>query len=99
MKTKAKNTLRPWHPGEIIKEDFLVDYGLTQYALANALKIPHSRLTSIIQGKRGISADTAARLARYYGNSAQFWLGLQAEFDLRTLNHVRIETEVIPRAA
>lgn len=99
MKTKAATTIRPWHPGEIIKEDFLADYGLTQYALANALKIPHSRLTAIIQGKRSVTADTAARLARYYGNDAQFWLGLQAEYDLRTLDTKQIEAEVLPRAA
>jgi addiction module HigA family antidote len=92
-------SIRPWHPGEVIKEDFLADYGLTQYALAKALKIPHSRLTAIIQGKRSVTADTAARLARYYGNTAQFWLGLQAEFDLRMVNAKQIAAEVLPRAA
>lgn len=92
-------TIPPMHPGEMIKEDFLADYGLTQYALANALKIPHSRLTDIIKGRRGISADTAARLARYFGNDAQFWLNLQAQYDLRTINRARIEAEVMPRAA
>lgn len=81
----------------MIREDFLADYGLTQYALAKALKIPHSRLTAIIQGKRSVTADTAARLARYYGNSAQFWLGLQMEYDLRMANMERIATEVRPR--
>jgi addiction module HigA family antidote len=95
----TRKSIRPWHPGEIIKEDFLADYGLTQYALAKALKIPHSRLTAIIQGKRSVTADTAARLARYYGNTAQFWLGLQAEFDLRMVNAKQIEAEVLPRAA
>jgi addiction module HigA family antidote len=95
----TRKSIRPWHPGEIIKEDFLADYGLTQYALAKALKIPHSRLTAIIQGKRSVTADTAARLARYYGNTAQFWLGLQAEFDLRLVNAKQIEAEVLPRAA
>lgn len=91
-------SIRPWHPGEVIKEDFLSDYGLTQYALAKALNIPHSRLTAIIQGKRSVTADTAARLARYFGNEAQFWLGLQAEFDLRSLNKKQIEAEVAPLA-
>lgn len=91
--------LRPWHPGEIIKEDFLADYGLTQYALAKALHIPHSRLTDIVKGRRGISADTALRLSRYFGNSPEFWLGLQAEHDLRTADTGRIEREVSPRAA
>lgn len=98
-KKSTAQSIRPWHPGEVIKDDFLADYGLTQYALAKALKIPHSRLTAIIQGKRSVTADTAARLARYFGNDAQFWLGLQAEYDLRTLNTKQIEAEVLPRAA
>lgn len=103
MSTKTKRpsakSIRPWHPGEIIKEDFLADYGLTQYALAKALKIPHSRMTAIITGKRSITADTALRLSRYFGNSAQFWLGLQAEFDLRTADSALVAAEVVPRAA
>lgn len=98
MSTK-KQTIAPWHPGEILKEDWLADYGLTQYALAKALKIPHSRLTDIIKGRRGITADTALRLARFYGNSAAFWLNLQADYDLRTADAARIAAEVQPRAA
>lgn len=85
--------------GELIKEDWLADYGLTQYALAKALKIPQSRLTDIIKGRRGITADTAARLARFYGNSAEFWLGLQALYDLAMLDAEKIEAEVEPLAA
>jgi addiction module HigA family antidote len=83
----------------MIKEDFLADYGLTQYALAKALHIPHSRVTDIIKGRRGITADTALRLSRYFGNSAEFWLNLQAEYDLRMADSKRIESEVAPRAA
>lgn len=98
MKTKV-HALRPWHPGEIIKEDWLLDYGLTQYALAKALNIPHSRLTDIIKGRRGITADTALRLARFYGNTAAFWLSLQADYDLRTADAEKIAAEVQPRAA
>ena len=89
-------TIAPWHPGEIIKEDFLADYGLTQYALAKALHIPQSRLSSIINGRRSITADTAARLGRFFGNSAQFWLGLQSMYDLATLEMDKIEAEVEP---
>lgn len=96
MKTKASATILPMHPGEMIKEDWLADYGLTQYALANALKIPHSRLTDIIKGRRGITADTALRLARFYGNSAQFWLNLQAQYDLAVADGAQIEAEVAP---
>ena len=83
----------------MIKEDFLADYGITQYALAKALHIPHSRVTDIVKGRRGITADTALRLSRYFGNSAEFWLNLQAEYDLRMADSKRIEAEVAPRAA
>jgi addiction module HigA family antidote len=96
--TMNPKTIRPWHPGEIIKEDFLADYGLTQYALAKALHIPQSRLSSIINGRRSITADTAARLGRFFGNSAQFWLGLQSLYDLETLEMDKIEAEVEPLA-
>jgi len=89
----------PMHPGEMIKEDFLTDYGLTQYALAKALKIPHSRLTDIIKGRRGITADTALRLARFYGNSAGFWMNLQTNYDLQLANPEKIGREVEPLAA
>lgn len=71
------------HPGEILKEEFIDELGITQYRLAQDTKIPHSRVTAIIKGKRGITPDTALRLARYFGNSAEFWLGLQKEYDLR----------------
>jgi addiction module HigA family antidote len=100
MKTKQKNqTVPPWHPGEILKEDWIADYGLTQYSLAKALRIPHSRLTEIVKGRRAITADTALRLARFYGNSAAFWLNLQAEYDLRVADAERIAAEVQPHAA
>jgi addiction module HigA family antidote len=98
MNTKSR-AIALWHPGEMIKEDFLADYGLTQYALAKALHIPHSRVTDIIKGRRGITADTALRLSRYFGNSAEFWLNLQTEYDLRMADAKRIEAEVAPRAA
>ena len=96
---KKSRAIALWHPGEMIKEDFLADYGLTQYALAKALHIPHSRVTDIIKGRRGITADTALRLSRYFGNSAEFWLNLQTEYDLRMADAKRIEAEVAPRAA
>ena len=95
MNTKQ---IPPMHPGEMIKEDFLNDYGLTQYALANALNIPHSRMTEIIAGRRGISADTALRLGRFFGNSPEFWLNLQAQYDLRTADAKRVRSEVVPLA-
>jgi len=87
------------HPGQMIKEDFLGDYGLTQYALAKALKIPQSRLTELIKGRRRITADTAVRLGKYFGNSPSFWLNLQNEFDLRMVDSKRIAQEVTSIAA
>ena len=98
MNTKFR-AIAPWHPGEMIKEDFLADYGISQYALAKALHIPHSRVTDIVKGRRGITADLALRLSRYFGNSAEFWLNLQTEYDLRMADSKRIEAEVSPRAA
>ena len=100
MKTKPRNrTVQPWHPGEILKEDWIADYGLTQYSLAKALHIPHSRLTEIVKGRRAITADTALRLARFYGNSAAFWLNLQSDYDLRVADTKQIIEEVQPHAA
>jgi addiction module HigA family antidote len=82
----------------MIEKDFLADYGLTQYALAKALHISRSRLTNIIKGRRGITADIALRLSRYFGNSAEFWLNLQIEYDLKAADTERIEAEIVPRA-
>ena len=86
------------HPGKMIKEDFLADYGLTQYALAKGLSIPHSRMSEILAGRRGISADTALRLGRFFGNSPEFWLNLQAQYDLRVADARRVMSEVAPLA-
>jgi addiction module HigA family antidote len=97
MKTQPGKII-PKHPGKMIKEDFLADYGLTQYALANALKIPHSRLTEIIKGRRGITADTALRLARLFGNDASWWLNLQTNHDLHMADAEKIKREITPLA-
>ena len=91
-------TLNPIHPGRSIAEDWLVDNGLTQNSLARALKIPVSRLNDVIHGRRGITADTAARLGRFFGNAPSFWLHLQADYDLRVIDMKRISREVAPRA-
>ncbi len=71
------------HPGEILREEFLNPLGITAYRLAKDLHVPATRITDILGGKRGISAETALRLSRYFGNSAQFWLNLQAHYELR----------------
>lgn len=77
-------TYRPaTHPGEILREDFLVPMGLTQKQLADAIKVPFQRVNEIISGKRGLTPSTALRLAKYFGNSAGFWLNLQMRCDLQ----------------
>ncbi len=71
------------HPGEILNEDFLGPLGVTQYRLAQAVSVPPRRINEIVHGKRAISADTALRLARYFGTTPDFWINLQAQYDLR----------------
>jgi antitoxin HigA-1 len=79
--TMAKR-LAPVHPGEILLEEFLVPMGVTQYRLAKDIKVPPRRINEIVHGTRSVSADTALRLARYFGTSERFWLNLQAQYDL-----------------
>ncbi len=78
-----KNGMRPIHPGEILLEDYIKPMGVSVRALSLALHVPYSRLREIVDGKRGISADTALRLERYFGAEAHGWLALQAAYDLR----------------
>jgi addiction module HigA family antidote len=73
------------HPGEILREDFLVPMGLTQKELADAIRVPFQRVNEIVSGKRGLTPSTALRLARYFGNSPGFWLNLQMRCDLQTV--------------
>lgn len=73
----------PIHPGEILMEDFIKGLGITQNRLAVAIGVPPRRINEIVHGKRGISADTAVRLARYFGTSAEFWMNLQSSYELR----------------
>src|SRR6056297_1987848 len=74
--------LRNIHPGEILQEEFLDPFDITAYRLAKEIKIPQTRISQILQGRRRITADTALRLSEFFGNSAQFWLGLQDDYDL-----------------
>ena len=74
--------LRNIHPGEILQEEFLDPFKITAYRLAKEIKIPQTRISQILQGRRRITADTALRLSEFFGNSAQFWLGLQDDYDL-----------------
>jgi antitoxin HigA-1 len=78
----TKRKLNPIHPGEILSEEFLAPMKLSQNRLALALGVPARRINEIVLGKRSLSADTALRLAKYFDNSAQFWLGLQMDYDL-----------------
>jgi addiction module HigA family antidote len=80
----AARKLPPVHPGEILAEDFLLPLELTQYRLAQEISVPPRRINEIVHGKRAVSADTALRLARYFGTSDQFWLNLQGRYDLET---------------
>ena len=98
----TRNGMRPIHPGEILREEFLAPLGMTPHALSQAIRVPATRVNDIVNGKRGVTADTALRLARYFGNSAEFWLSLQAAHDLRAAERQaasRIKREVLPRAA
>src|SRR5579864_1519172 len=78
-----KNGMRPVHPGEVLREDFLRPAGLSANGLAKALRVPTPRINDIVRERRGITADTAMRLARYFGGDAQSWLNLQSVYDLR----------------
>ena len=77
-----KKTMAPIHPGEVLLEEFLKPLGVTQHRLAVSIGVPPRRINEIVHGKRGISADTALRLARFFGTSDRLWLNLQSRFDL-----------------
>ena len=74
------------HPGEVLKEEFLSPFGISAYRLSKELSIPQTRISEILRGNRRITADTALRLSKYFGNSAKFWLGLQDDFDIEEEN-------------
>jgi addiction module HigA family antidote len=74
--------LPPLHPGEVLREEFLGPLGMSAYALAKALRVPLNRITAILAGERGVSADTALRLARFFGTTPEFWINLQGGYDL-----------------
>jgi addiction module HigA family antidote len=85
------------HPGEILLSEFMEPLGLTAYRLAKDLHISIPRVNDLVRGKRGITADTALRLSRYFGNSAQFWLGLQSGYDLWVASRGKSWNKVKPR--
>jgi addiction module HigA family antidote len=95
---KSRDLLPMIHPGEILLEEFIRPLGLTQASVSRATGIPPSRLTEITKCRRGISAETALRLARFFGTTAAFWVGLQADYDLEAAERSvggKIEREVV----
>ena len=99
MKRQARK-LAPIHPGEVLLEDFLKPLGVSQYRLAKDTSVPPRRINEIVRGARAITADTALRLARYFGNAERFWLNLQTQYDLEIEKDRlgdRLEREVLVR--
>lgn len=99
---ERKIKLAPVHPGEILLEEFMSPLALSRNALARALHVPPNHVSDVVNEKRGISATMALRLARYFGTSAEMWLGLQQDFELdvaRDKAAARVEREVLPRAS
>lgn len=97
-----KNSMRPVHPGEVLREDFMLPLKLSANALAKALHVTPARINDIVLERRGVSADTALRLARYFGGDAQSWLNLQTTYELRTAEITegkKIARAITPRAA
>ncbi len=98
----AINKMRPIHPGEILREEYMLPLGLSANALARALRVTPARINDIVRGRRAITADTALRLARYFGTDARSWMNLQSIHDLRVAEIAkakRIASTVRPRAA
>jgi addiction module HigA family antidote len=96
-----KNGMRPVHPGEVLREDFLKPLDMSANALAKALRVPTPRINDVVRERRGVTADTAMRLARYFGGDARSWLNLQTAYDLRVAeisNAKRIVREIAPAA-
>lgn len=98
----TKQKLAPIHPGEVLLEEFLEPLDVSQYRLAKDTNVPARRINEIVHGKRGVSADTALRLARYFGTSERFWLNLQTQYDLdveRDRLGNRLDAEVTPHVS
>jgi antitoxin HigA-1 len=97
MDMRTQKKLAPVHPGEILREEFMLPLGLSQTRLGRDLGVSPRRINEIVHGKRSVTADTALRLSRYFSTSAEFWLGLQADYDLDTASDrlaERIDREV-----
>lgn len=98
----TRNGMRPIHPGEILREDFLAPLGMSANALATALRVPAPRINDIVRERRAITPDTALRLVQYFGGDAQTWLNLQTAYDLKLAEQAvgeKIRQEIIPAQA
>lgn len=98
----VKNNMRPIHPGEILREEYLEPLGMTPNALSIHLRVPSPRINDVVREKRGITTDTALRLARYFNTTAQYWLNLQTSYELKQAEREVgsiIENEIQPLAA
>ncbi len=84
---RPRNGMRPIHPGEILREEFLAPLHMSANRLAIALRVPANRITEIINGNRGVTAETALRLARFLGTTPEFWLNLQQAYEIRSVEH------------
>ena len=96
----VKNKMRPIHPGEILREEYLVPMGLSVHALSQALRVPATRLHEIVKERRSITPDTALRLARHFGTSPDFWMNMQKDYELiltRQKSSSTVEKQVRPR--
>ena len=94
--------MRPIHPGEILREEFLAPLGMSANALAIALRVPAPRVNDVVLERRAITPDTALRLAQYFGGDAESWMNLQITYDLRRTEQIvgeKIRSEIVPRAA
>jgi addiction module HigA family antidote len=93
------NKMRPIHPGEVLREDYLAELGMSSNALSIHLRVPASRINDIVRERRAVTTETALRLARYFGTTAQFWMNMQTAYDLRlseSLDGEKIAQEVQP---
>jgi addiction module HigA family antidote len=98
----AKNLMRPVHPGEVLREEYLLPLGMSANALAMALRVPAPRINDIVLERRAVTPDTALRLSRYFGGEAEGWMNLQIAYDLKRASLAegdRIRDEIKPRAA
>jgi len=97
-----KKRLPPIHPGEILREEFLVPLSMSAHELALALRVPATRINDIVREKRGITADTALRLSRYFGTTSRFWMNMQASYELEVAEDelgTAVRRQVFPRTA